>query len=122
MDCVAVAPGSLSGFNMFEVGAVYSKNSRLYVAVSEYKLITFIKRRCKIVKPYRPIAFHVIRDISVEGLCDRWDISTDSLDRISATLLVPSPDGIKGQAGGRIARKKDTDFWRALRSVAIRDQ
>ncbi len=103
---------------MFEIGVVYRKNSKLYLAVSERDLITF--RRCRLVevKPYAK--YEVVRAISVEELCGRWGITIEQLDRETPRFLAPSPDGIKPRPrGSRRQRVADEFAWKTLRLIKI---
>ena len=103
---------------MFEIGVVYRKNSRLYLAVSERNLITFRNGRAIEVKPYA--RYEVVRSISVDELCKRWGITIDHLDKSTAQYLAPSPEGIKPRPrGSRRQRVADEFAWKSLRLIKI---
>jgi hypothetical protein len=102
----------------FEIGVVYRKNSRLYLAVSERNLITFRNARVVEVKPHA--RYEVVRSISVEELCRRWGITIDALDRSTTHYLAPSPEGIKPRPrGSRRQRVADEFAWRSLRLIRV---
>jgi len=102
----------------FEVGVVYRKGSRHFLAVSESTLITFKNGRVHEVKPYA--RYEVVRSISVEELCSRWGISLDGLDEVTSKYLAPSAEGIKPRPrGSRRRRAADEWAWRDLRTIRI---
>jgi hypothetical protein len=102
----------------FEIGVVYRKGSRLYLAVSERDLITFRRGRLVEVKPYQK--YEVVRAISVEELCSRWGITIERLDMETARFLAPSPAGIKPRPrGSRRQRVADEFAWKTLRLIRI---
>lgn len=103
---------------MFEIGVVYRKNGRLYLAVSERDLITFKNGRVVEVKPYNK--YEVVRSISVDELCKRWGITIEQLDRETAKFLAPSPEGIKPRPrGSRRQRVADEYAWKTLRLIKV---
>ena len=103
---------------MFEIGVVYRKNSRLYLAVSERDLITFKNGRLVEVKPYNK--YEVVRSISVDELCKRWGITIEQLDRETSKFLAPSPEGIKPRPrGSRRQRVADEFAWKSLRLIKV---
>ena len=105
-------------FPMFEIGVVYRKNSRLYLAVSERNLITFRNGRVMEVKPYA--RYEVVRSISVDDLCKRWGITIEHLDKSTSHYLAPSPEGIKPRPrGSRRQRIADEFAWKQLRLIKV---
>ncbi len=103
---------------LFEIGVVYRKNSKLYLAVSERNLITFKNGRPIEVKPYN--RYEVVRSISVDELCKRWGITIEHLDKSTASYLAPSPEGIKPRPrGSRRQRVADEFAWKSLRLIKI---
>jgi hypothetical protein len=103
---------------LFEIGVVYRKNSKLYLAVSERNLITFKSGRLLEVKPYN--RYEVVRSISVDELCKRWGITIEHLDRSTQQYLAPSPEGIKPRPrGSRRQRVADEFAWKSLRMIKI---
>lgn len=103
---------------IFEIGVVYRKNSRLYLAVSETILITFKGGRPLEVTPQN--RYEVVRSISVEDLCARWGITIDHLDRSTAHYLAPSPEGVKPRPrGSRRQRVADEFAWKSLRLIRV---
>ena len=103
---------------LFEIGVVYRKNSRLYLAVSERNLITFRSGRMLEVKPYAK--YEVVRSIPVDELCARWGITIEHLDKSTAHYLAPSPEGIKPRPrGSRRQRIADEFAWKSLRLIKV---
>jgi urease accessory protein UreF len=64
----------------FEIGVSYRKDSRYFLAVAANKLITFKQGKLVEVSPYSK--YDVVRSISVDELCARWNI--DSLSSTQA--------------------------------------
>lgn len=103
---------------LFEIGVVYRKNSRYYLAVSERTLITFKGGELQEIRPYA--RYDVVRSISVEELCGKWGISLDELDGVTARYLAPAPEGVKPRPrGSRRQRAADELAWRCLRTIRL---
>ncbi|MCO5165953.1 MAG: hypothetical protein M9894_06250 [Planctomycetes bacterium] len=103
---------------LFEIGVVYRKNSRYYLAVSERMLITFKSGQLQEIRPYA--RYDVVRSISVEELCQKWGISLDHLDEVTARYLAPSAEGVKPRPrGSRRQRAADELAWRCLRTIRL---
>lgn len=86
---------------IFEIGVVYKKNSRYYLAVSERLLVSLRNNKLVEIKPY--VRYNVVRQMSVEELCRRWKISLAQIDQISRNYFAPSPAGIKIKVEARSA-------------------
>lgn len=81
-------------------------------------LISFKNREVLEVKPYAK--YEVVRHISVDDLCRRWDISVDRLDRQTTSYLSPSPEGVKPRPRGRKGRRFAEDqTWRMRRTIRM---
>jgi hypothetical protein len=103
---------------LFEIGVVYRKNSRYYLAVSERTLITFKNGEVQEIRPYA--RYDVVRSISVEELCGKWTITLDHLDEVTARYLAPSAEGVKPRPrGSRRQRAADELAWRCLRTIRL---
>ncbi len=103
---------------LFEIGVVYRKNSRYYLAVSERMLITFKSGQLQEIRPYA--RYDVVRSISVEELCGKWGITLDHLDEVTARYLAPSAEGVKPRPrGSRRQRAADELAWRCLRTIRL---
>lgn len=103
---------------LFEIGVVYRKNSRYYLAVSERMLITFKGGQLQEIRPYA--RYDVVRSISVEELCAKWGITLDHLDEVTARYLAPSAEGVKPRPrGSRRQRAADELAWRSLRTIRL---
>jgi hypothetical protein len=104
--------------SQFEIGVVYRKNSRLFLAVSDKTLMTFKDKKVSEVKPYAK--YEVVRGISVEELCSRWGVTLDELDKATSKYLAPSTEGIKPRPRGtRRKRAADEQAWRSLRMIRL---
>lgn len=103
---------------LFEIGVVYRKNSRYYLAVSERMLITFKGGELQEIRPYA--RYDVVRSISVEELCGKWGITLDHLDEVTSRYLAPSAEGVKPRPrGSRRQRAADELAWRCLRTIRL---
>jgi hypothetical protein len=103
---------------LFEIGVVYRKNSRYYLAVSERTLITFKNGQQQEIRPYA--RYDVVRSISVEELCGKWGITLDFLDEVTSRYLAPSAEGVKPRPrGSRRQRAADELAWRSLRTIRL---
>lgn len=102
----------------FEVGIVYQRNCRYYLSVTPSTLVTFKNGKIVEVRPYS--AYAPVRTISVDELCQRWEITLDRLDEMTAQYL-PVPQGSVKPAprGSRRDRKNDEAVWRDLRSGRV---
>ena len=103
----------------FEIGVVYKKNARYFLAVSGNTLITFNKdKELQEVKPYAK--YEVVRTISVEELCKLWGVSLEVLDQQTSKYLAPSTEGIKPRPRGSRRRRAADEFaWRNLRTIRL---
>ena len=55
----------------FEIGIVYKKESRLYIAVNSSTLVN--AKNCLVTEVRPHTKYKVVRSISVENLCDFFD-------------------------------------------------
>lgn len=103
---------------VFEIGVVYRKNSKFFLAVTNRTLITFKNGELQEVRPHAK--YEVVRSISCEELCQRWGITLRELDTITAGYLAPSTEGLKTRPrGSRRRRAADEMAWRKLRLVRL---
>jgi hypothetical protein len=115
---VTPPPKKKAPATLFEIGVVYRKNSRYYLAVSERTLITFKNGEVQEIRPYA--RYDVVRSISVEELCGKWAITLDHLDEVTAKYLAPSAEGVKPRPrGSRRQRAADELAWRCLRTIRL---
>lgn len=106
---------------MYEVGVVYVKNSKLFLAVDDNRLLTFIRGKSKAVKPYHAETYNIVRHVSVDDLCSAWKVTTATIDKAAAEFLAPSQTGIKpAPRGSRTQRKAEQELWREIRTAKIR--
>ena len=102
----------------YEIGVVYKKNSRLYLAVTDRELISFKKGQQIEVRPY--VKYDVVRHLTVTDLCSRWGITTEALDHAAKSYFTPSQQGIKPRPhGSRSLRSTEDQRWRAYRTIRL---
>ena len=102
----------------YEIGVVYKKNSRFYLAVSDRQLISFKDGRALEVRPY--LKYEVLRQITVNHLCDRWGIEIDQLDAVTRPYFSPAEEGIKPRPRGtRQTRAMEDHRWRTHRTIRL---
>lgn len=88
---------------MFEIGMVYQQNKTFYLAIAKHKLIHFSKK-IKTTYPQTRLGFRAHPRLSVDELCQKWNLSISELDEITLQFLKPSQTGIKtAPAGSRKA-------------------
>jgi hypothetical protein len=93
---------------LFEIGFVYRRKDKFFLAVTENVLLTV---QAGEFREYRPSArFEVVRNISVERLCRSWGVTSDELDRATAKYLTPSIEG-------RILSEPTEDVWSGFERV-----
>ena len=76
---------------MLEIGFVYRRKDRFYLAVSDTVLLSVANGRFHETRPNT--RYEVIRNISVERLCQQWGVTSEELDRATAKFLTPSIEG-----------------------------
>lgn len=109
---------TMSASTSFEIGVVYKKNGRHFLAVSNKTLITFAKGEMQEVRPYAK--YEVVRSISVDELCQQWGVPLDQLDKVTASFLAPATEGLKTRPRGSRRRKVADEFaWRNLRLTRL---
>ncbi len=102
----------------FEIGVVYRRGNRLFLAVQTDVLVTFKDGAAQQVRPQGK--YEVVRSISVEELCARWQITLDVLDTTTAAYLAPATEGLKTRPrGSRRTRVADEFAWRNLRLTRL---
>ena len=102
----------------FEIGVVYRKATRLFLAVTDKILISFKNSEVFEVRPNH--RYESVRSISVEELCKRWGIGLKDLDSITSAYLAPPPELLKTRPrGSRRRRAADEDAWRQLRTIRV---
>lgn len=86
----------------FEIGCVYTKEMRYYLAVEADTLISAYDGEAIAVKPRNHESYRYVKSISVQDLCDVWNITMDRLDEISHAMLMfaltPDPSRVDRKA------------------------
>jgi len=103
----------------FEIGVVYKKGPRYFIAVSDALLVNGNKGLVSEVRPYGA-NYDTVRSISVEDICDHWDISLDQFDVLMSAYLTPPETEVKARPRGSRRKKDDDDeYWRRHRTGRI---
>jgi hypothetical protein len=103
---------------LFEIGVVYRKQGRMFLAVSENTLVSFKNGEMQEVRPHA--RYDAVRSVSCEDLCAQWGITIDRLDEITARFLAPSTEGVKPRPrGSRRERAADDQAWREMRTIRL---
>lgn len=103
----------------FEIGLVYQKNSRFFIAVDTSTLVSCKGGVATTVRPYSN-AYSSVRSISVEELCEKWEINLDQFDVLMSVYIKPPQDGVKARPRGTRRKKGDDDeYWRRHRTGRI---
>lgn len=71
---------------MYDIGMVYRKGKRYYLAVDTQKLLTFING--KPIACRSKTGLKKVLSISVKELCQQWKISIDYLDKVGRFYLL----------------------------------
>jgi hypothetical protein len=101
-----------------EIGIVYKKGSRLFIAVAESLLVNCEKGLVTEVRPNSK--YEAVRSISVEDLCEKWDLSLDQFDVLMTGYLSPSNTDVRSRPrGSRRDKKDDDEYWRRHRTGRI---
>jgi hypothetical protein len=102
----------------FEIGVVYRKAGKLFLAVSAREVITIKNGRTIKIRPHVP--YDAVRSISVEELCEAWGIELDEFDRVTNAYLAPVQTGLKTRPRGeRRNTQAEEDLWRRVRTGRI---
>lgn len=102
----------------FEIGVVYEKANRLFIAIKPSTLVSCRGGKAIQVKPVS--RYSPVRTISVEELCDRWGISLNEFDNLMSTELAApkTPDKTRPR-GSRRTKNADDAYWQHLRTGRI---
>lgn len=103
---------------LFEIGVVYRKGTRMFLAVSDRTLITLDRGEVQEIRP--TTRYDAVRSISVQELCGLWGITLDRLDETVMQYLAPSQERVKTRPrGSRRQRAADELKWRSRRTVRL---
>ena len=102
----------------FEIGLVYKRNQRFYLAVSSDKLIT--RKNGKMVETKPSAQYDVVRSISVEVLSESWGLTLDQFDQTTKEHLSPLETVGKTRPRGTCRKTSSEDeYWRRSRTGRI---
>jgi len=90
---------------MFEIGLVYKNRAHYFIAVTNRSLIRVTPDKVIECKPYTKTAanYGMVRSISVEEVCDFWNIDTCRLDEAMQKYLAPVSLRTRPRGGGRLS-------------------
>jgi len=102
----------------YEVGVVYERSGRLYLAVSQTMLISYRRGKISKTQPSEPAS--PVRSVSVEDLCSNWGVDLDEFDHLTKDYLNP-PKAVSRGRPGRQSRNQESeeDYWKKVRSGRI---
>lgn len=101
-----------------EIGLVYRRNEKFFIAVNETTLVNGEKGLVSEIRPHSK--YDLVRNITVEELCEAWDVSLDQFDVLMQGYLSPADVEIKARPrGSRKNKKVDDDYWRRHRTGRI---
>jgi len=102
----------------FEIGVVYQKGSKFFLAVDQSTLVACKSGSLTRVRP--TTTYNPVRSMTVEKLCAHWDLSLDQFDDLMSEHLSPEPTSIKPRPRGTRRRKEaDEEYWRRYRTGRI---
>lgn len=102
----------------FEIGVVYENSvGRLWLAVSHDTLLSCRDGKETTYKPRGK--YPSCRSFPVEDLCERWNISIERLDELSAKYLAPPPPRRSRPRGSRRSKAAEEQEGRELRFARI---
>lgn len=102
----------------YEIGVVYEKGPRRFIAVDSRTLVSCAGGRVSKVQPQTQ--YSAVRSISVEKLCERWEIDLDTFDFLMADYLAPPATVAKTRPrGSRRKKDEDEEYWRRHRTGRI---
>jgi hypothetical protein len=102
----------------FEIGLVYQKDRKYYIAVDERTLVSCKDGELVSVRPSSHYAS--VRSISVEELCEKWEIDLERFDVLMDGFIRPPETELKTRPRGSKRRKNDDeDYWKRHRTGRI---
>ena len=101
-----------------EIGSVYRRKGRVYLAVDCDRLISYVSGECEEVVLMCK-EFEIDRSLSVDLLLSAWGITLDELDRTTYLYLRPADHRNVGVRQRRSKRRggndEELEIFRALR-------
>ena len=97
----------------FELGVVYERRRRYYLAVDAHTLIGRHKGEWLEVRPYAK--YRAVRDMPVGDLCKRWEISSAELDETLRAHFSPAESAEEVELRTRPRGWGETN-WRIFRT------
>jgi hypothetical protein len=101
----------------FEIGVVYKKHSKHFIAVATSTLVSCKGGNLYEVKP--STRYKAVRSISVEDLCESWNVSLRQFDTMMADYLKPQGELKTRPRGPRVSKGDDEEYWRRHRTGRI---
>jgi len=101
----------------FEIGVVYKKHSKYFIAVDTSMLVSCRGGNLYEVKP--STRYKAIRSISVEDICESWGVSLGQFDTMMADYLKPQGELKTRPRGPRVGKDDEEEYWRSHRTGRI---
>jgi hypothetical protein len=101
----------------FEIGLVYQKGNRLFIAIDPSTLVSFRGGAAAKIRPNTQ--YGAVRSCSVEKLCEQWEITLDEFDAEMSQYLFPQQTTKTRPRGQRRTKGKERDYWRRHRTGRI---
>lgn len=102
----------------YEIGLVYQKGSKYFIAVGEKSLVSYHGGVKLTIQPHSQ--YNTVRSISVEKLCEIWGIELEEFDLLMAEHLTPPQESLKTRPrGSRRKKTDDEDYWKRHRTGRI---
>ena len=106
-----------------EIGCVYRKGSRHYLAVDEAEVIGWASRSNRLVRLYVGDDQYIkVKAISLDELCDKMHCTLEQLDAFVRPFFAPRLVGRKSLRPRSTPRerKHEIEEWREIRTARIR--
>lgn len=102
----------------FEIGVVYEKNKKYFVAVTQATVVTCKGGKDSKIKPSS--TYTAIRSLTVQELCKHWGITLAQLDTMMSKYLSPPQSSLKTRPRGQRKRgKEEEEFWHNHRTGRV---
>jgi hypothetical protein len=100
----------------YEVGMTYTKNGKYFLAVADKILVTLKEGEFQEISPYS--RYEPCRNLSVENLCDLWDIRVSELDALSRRYFTPR-DCHDANPSYRTAQRRNMNRPASIRVIRL---
>jgi len=103
----------------YEIGVVYQRGPRYYIAVSTSTLISYKNRNVIEIRPH--VQYDMVRSVTVERLCELWEMTIDEFDELMSGYLKPPEMDVRTRPRGlKRGADEEEDFWKKHRTGRFR--